>query len=120
MEHIKKSEAKHSILFNLISIIFNIIFPILYIPLSLIGIFGCFMADNPPQNPIAQELLYIGILISMSTPIACVASFLLSVSMRMDGRRRMSFLIQLFPFAYFAIAIAFMYVSSFLATILPT
>ena len=103
-----------------ISVIVSIIFFIIYIPLSIFGIFGCFMADNPPANSVAQTFLYIGVLISMATPIVSFFSFLYSLSLGLNERIGKRMIVLLIPFANLVLAFAFMYVSSFIATVFPT
>ena len=116
MNHSKTIPNKYT---KLISVLVSIIFFIIYIPLSLFGIFGCMMADNPPQNSVAKSVLYIGILISMATPIVCFFSFLCSFRYGLSESIRKRVIVLLIPFANLALSFVFMYISSLLATLLP-
>ena len=79
------------------------------------GILGAMMADNPPQHFFANALLYMGVFISIQTPVFCIASICTSVISRKKGKKLFGFLIQFAPFIIFAIAMAFIFSSALLS-----
>ncbi len=81
----------------------NIILSVIYIPLSLIGMFTVFFADAPTTNysDLKKLLLNIVIYIGLSIPIISIASIFTSVVARKRGKNRFSFVIQFLPIPAF-------------------
>lgn len=81
----------------------NIILSVIYIPLSLIGMFTVFFADAPTTNysDLKNLLLNIVIYIGLSIPIISIASIFTSVVARKRGKSRFSFVIQFLPIPVF-------------------
>ena len=86
--------------------VLNIVLSLLYIPLSLAGLFMLFFADNPVGLTDAQErLLYTGIDFGMSTALVSIPSIFTSIVARKRGKRIFSFLIQFLPLIVFLIGL---------------
>ncbi len=81
----------------------NIILSVIYIPLSLIGMFTVFFADAPTTNysDLKKLLLNIVIYIGLSISIISIASIFTSVVARKRGKSRFSFVIQFLPIPVF-------------------
>lgn len=89
----------------------NIILSVIYIPLSLIGMFTVFFADAPTTNhsDIKVLLLNIVIYIGLSIPIISIASIFTSAVSRKRGKSRFSFAIQFLPIPIFVTMMIFVF-----------
>ena len=90
-------------------VVFNIILSVIYIPMSIAGVFTVFFADNLSgftQTKLA--LLYIAIYIGLSIPLASIVSIFTSVVARKRGKSKFSFAVQFIPIAIFIIAVLFL------------
>lgn len=86
--------------------ILNIILSYVYIPLSILGVFMIFFADNPiGLTPMRLKLLYTAISFGVSMPFVSVISIFISIVTRKRGKSKFSFAIQFLPTAVFIIAI---------------
>ncbi len=85
----------------------NIILAVLYIPISLVGIFSVFAADSMFRFSDAVQRI-IGILISagISIPFVSVISISLSVILRKKQKSIWSFIVQFIPLVMFFIIMA--------------
>jgi len=87
-----------------IGFITNIVLSVLYIPLSIYGIFSLFAADSMFMYPESlQKIIDILISVGICLPFVSVASIALSVVFRKIGKRYLSFVIQFIPIIIFLI-----------------
>lgn len=86
--------------------ILNIILSYVYIPLSILGVFMIFFADNPiGLTPMQLKLLYTAISFGVSMPFVSIISIFTSIVTRKRGKSKFSFVIQFLPTVVFIIAI---------------
>lgn len=89
-----------------IGFIFNIILSILYVPMSLYGIFSLFAADSMfMYSKTIQKIIELMITVGITLPFASVLGIVFSVVLRKKGRRILSFTIQFIPLILFAIMV---------------
>ena len=89
-----------------IGFIFNIILSILYVPMSLYGIFSLFASDSMfMYSETIQKIIEFMITIGITMPFSSVICIVLSVVFRKKGRRILSFTIQFIPLILFAIMV---------------
>ncbi len=89
-----------------IGFIFNIILSILYVPMSLYGIFSLFAADSMfMYSEIIQKIIELMITIGMTLPFVSVLGIVLSVIFRKKGKRILGFTIQFIPLMFFVIMV---------------
>ena len=89
-----------------IGFIFNIILSILYVPMSLYGIFSLFAADSMfMYSKTIQKIIELMITIGITLPFASVLGIVLSVIFRKKGKRILGFTIQFIPLVLFVIMI---------------
>lgn len=86
-------------------VVFNIVLSIIYIPLSIMGIFTIFFFDAPTTNysALKMSLLYTITYLGFSIPILSIAGIFTSVIMRRRGKSKFSFIIQFLPLLVFVI-----------------
>lgn len=86
-------------------VIFNIILSVIYVPLSLMGMFTIFFADAPTTDysVLKESLLSVVIYIGLSIPILSIASIFTSVVARKKGKSKFSFIIQFLPIPIFVV-----------------
>lgn len=98
-----------------IGIILNIVLSVIYIPMSLVGVFMVFLADNPAgMTEIQINLLYYSIFLGISVPFVSIGSIITSVVARKSGKSKFSFLIQFLPILIFIKAVV---ISVFVTTL---
>lgn len=86
--------------------IFNIILSILYVPMSLYGIFSLFVSDSMfMYSETIQKIIEFMITIGITMPFSSVICIVLSVVFRKKGRRILSFTIQFIPLILFVIMV---------------
>ena len=89
-----------------IGFIFNIILSILYVPMSLYGIFSLFAADSMfMYSKTIQKIIELMITIGITLPFASVLGIVLSVIFRKKGKRILGFIIQFIPLVLFVIMV---------------
>lgn len=98
------------------TVITNILLCLLYVPLSIMGLFGAMLADNPPDHILARGLLFAAIMLSVYIPAFCVASIALSVIFRKKGKTLLSFFIQFAPLLIFTLVFVLLLISNIIAT----
>ena len=87
-----------------IGFISNIILSILYVPISLYGIFSLFAADSMfMYSDTIQKIIGLMITIGLTLPFVSVLSIVLSVVFRKKGKRILGFTIQFVPLILFVI-----------------
>ena len=87
--------------------IFNIILSILYVPISLYGIFSLFAADSMfMYSNTIQKIIELMITIGITLPFVSVLGIVLSVVFRKKGKRILSFTIQFVPLILFIVMVA--------------
>ena len=86
-------------------VILNVVLSIIYVPLSLIGIFTIFLADAPTTDysVLKKFLLDMVVCIGLFIPILSIASILVSAITRKRGNSKFSFIIQFLPIPVFVI-----------------
>lgn len=89
-----------------IGLVLNIILSVIYVPISLFGVFSVMMADamhmySETVKIILSFMIYLGI----SLPIISIASIALSVFFRKKGKSVLSFFLQFIPLFVFAIIV---------------
>lgn len=86
--------------------IFNIILSILYVPISLYGIFSVFAADIMfMYSNTIQKIIELMTIIGITLPFVSVLGIVLSVIFRKIGKRILSFTIQFIPLVLFVIMV---------------
>ena len=86
--------------------IFNIILSVLYIPISLFGIFSLFAADSMFMYPeTIQKIIDLMITVGVSLPFLSVLGIALSVLFRRKGKSILSFIVQFVPLILFLIMV---------------
>ena len=101
---IPKKEKYNSL--DKLSFIFNIILSILYVPMSLYGIFSLFAADSMfMYSKTIQKVIELMITIGTTLPLASVIGIVLSVVFRKKGKRILSLIIQFIPLMLFVIMV---------------
>lgn len=101
---IPKKENYNSL--DKLSFIFNIILSILYVPMSLYGIFSLFAADSMfMYSKTIQKVIELMITIGTTLPFASVIGIVLSVVFRKKGKRILSLIIQFIPLMLFVIMV---------------
>ena len=89
-----------------IGFIFNIILSVLYVPMSLCGIFSLFAADSMfMYSETIQKIIDLMITIGITLPFVSVLGILLSVIFRKKGKRILSFTIQFIPLILFIVIV---------------
>ena len=89
-----------------LSFIFNIILSILYVPMSLYGIFSLFAADSMfMYSETIQKIIELMITMGITLPFASVIGIVLSVVFRKKGKRILGFTIQFIPLVLFVIMV---------------
>ena len=89
-----------------IGFVFNIILSVLYIPMSLYGIFSLFAADSMFRYPEPiQKIIGIMITIGITLPFVSVFGIFFSVVFRKKGKRIISFIIQFVPLILFIVMV---------------
>ena len=89
-----------------IGFIFNIILSVLYVPMSLCGIFFLFSADSMfMYSETIQKIIDLMITIGITLPFVSVLGILLSVIFRKKGKRILGFTIQFIPLVLFVIMV---------------
>ena len=89
-----------------IGFIFNIILSVLYVPMSLLGIFSLFFADGMfMYSETIQKVIALMITIGITLPFASVLGIVLSVIFRKKGKRILGFTIQFIPLVLFFIMV---------------
>ena len=89
-----------------IGFVFNIILSVLYIPMSLYGIFSLFAADSMFRYPEPiQKFIGIMITIGITLPFVSVFGIFFSVVFRKKGKRILSFIIQFVPLILFIVMV---------------
>lgn len=89
-----------------IGLALNIILSVIYVPISLFGVFSVMMADamhmySETVKIILSFMIYLGI----SLPIISIVSIALSVFFRKKGKSVLSFFLQFIPLFVFAIIV---------------
>ncbi len=86
--------------------IFNIILSVLYVPMSLYGIFSLFAADSMfMYSETIQKIIDLMITIGITLPFVSVLGIVLSVIFRKKGKRILSFIIQFIPLILFIVIV---------------
>ena len=89
-----------------IGFVFNIILSVLYIPMSLYGIFSLFAADSMFRYPEPiQKIIGIMITIGITLPFVSVFGIFFSAVFRKKGKRILSFIIQFVPLILFIVMV---------------
>ena len=89
-----------------IGFIFNIILSVLYVPMSLYGIFSLFAADTMfMYSETIQKIIDLMITIGITLPFVSVLGIVLSVIFRKKGKRILSFTIQFIPLILFIVIV---------------
>ena len=89
-----------------IGFIFNIILSVLYVPMSLYGIFSLFAADSMfMHSETIQKIIDLMITIGITLPFVSVLGIVLSVIFRKKGKRILSFTIQFIPLILFIVIV---------------
>ena len=89
-----------------IGFIFNIILSVLYVPMSLYGIFSLFAADSMfMYSETIQKIIDLMITIGITLPFVSVLGIVLSVIFRKKGKRILSFTIQFIPLILFIVMV---------------
>ncbi len=89
-----------------IGFIFNIILSVLYVPMSLYGIFSLFAADSMfMYSETIQKIIDLMITIGITLPFVSVLGIVLSVIFRKKGKRILSFTIQFIPLILFIVIV---------------
>ena len=89
-----------------IGFIFNIILSVLYVPMSLYGIFSLFAADSMfMYSETIQKIIDLMITIGITLPFVSVLGIVLSVIFRKKGKRILSFTIQFIPLILFVVMV---------------
>jgi len=100
-----------------ITIVTNILLSVFYAPLSLMGLFGAMMSDNPPNNIIARAIMYVGIILCVATPAFCGWGIISSVTLRKKGKSLSAFFVQFAPILIFAISVLIIFASDLIANL---
>lgn len=97
-----------------LGVVLNIVLSVLYVPMSLYGIFSLFAADSMfLYSETIQKIIEFMITIGVSLPFVSVFAITLSVVFRRKGRRISSFLIQFIPLLLFVVmAVTFEVISN--------
>ncbi|MBE6632332.1 MAG: hypothetical protein E7623_06495 [Ruminococcaceae bacterium] len=89
-----------------IGFIFNIILSVLYVPMSLYGVFSLFAADIMfMYSETIQKIIDLMITIGITLPFVSVLGIVLSVIFRKKGKRILSFTIQFIPLIPFIVMV---------------
>ena len=93
------------------SAVLNIILSIIYVPLSIMGVFTIFFADAPTTNYSELKILLLDTIIWMgfSIPLLSIASIFTSVLARKRGKSKFSFIIQFLPVLVFVVMLILMF-----------
>ena len=85
-------------------VVFNIVLSVLYVPLSLMGLFTVFFADAPSEMYSSLRNMFVSVIIAVgiSVPLLSVAGIFTSIVTRKRGRSKFSFVIQFLPLPFFA------------------
>ena len=86
-------------------VIFNIVLSIIYVPLSLAGIFTVFFWDAPTTGYSELKLSLLNAVtgLGLAFPLISLASIFISATARKRGKSKFSFLIQFLPALVFAV-----------------
>ena len=89
-----------------IGFIFNIILSVLYVPMSLYGIFSIFAADSMfMYSETVQKIIELMITIGITLPFVSVLGLVFSVVFRKKGKQILGFTIQFIPLILFVIMV---------------
>ena len=97
---------------DVVGILSNVVMSLLYAPLSFACLFSVFMADYPPEDLVASQLLYAALYLFLSVPVFCIVGIVWSVIARSREKYKFSFAIQFLPFGLIAIAVILLVLSS--------
>ena len=105
----KKKEYEYNSL-DKKGVIFNVILSIIYVPLSIMGIFTMFFADAPAEinSSLKNSLIDIIIRLGFSIPPLSITSIFTSVLTRKRGKSKFSFIIQFLPIPVFVVMLILM------------
>ena len=102
----KKTEPKQNSTLDTAGVFFNILLSVLYVPLSLYGIFSVFAADSMfLYSSGVQKMIELMVGIGVSLPFASILSIMTSVALRRKGISVLSFAIQFVPLLLFIVMI---------------
>jgi len=102
----KTPEPKQNGTLDTAGVFFNILLSVLYVPLSLYGIFSVFAADSMfLYSSGVQKVIELMVGIGVSLPFASILSIMTSVALRRKGISVLSFAIQFVPLLLFVIMI---------------
>ena len=92
-------------------IVFNILLSIIYIPMSIAGLFTIFFWDSPitDYSELKRLLLNIVTWVGFSIPLLSIVSIFTSVVARRRGKSKFSFTIQFLPILVFIVMIISMF-----------
>lgn len=95
-------------------VVINIILSIVYVPLSIIGVFTIFFADAPAQYNSSLKNLLVDdiIMIGFSIPFLSIASIFTSVLARKKGKSKFSFIVQFLPIPIFIVMLALIFLAN--------
>lgn len=92
-------------------VITNIVLAVLYVPLSIMGMFTIFFADAPMDNysALKKALLYAVCYLGLTVPGLSAGSIFISIILRKRGHSKTSFIIQFVPLALFLILLGLVF-----------
>ncbi len=92
-------------------VIFNIILSVVYVPLSIMGVFTIFFWDAPTTNYSELKILLLDIVtwIGLFIPLLSIASIFTSAIARKRGKSKFSFIIQFLPILAFVVMLILMF-----------
>ena len=91
-------------------VVFNIVLSIIYVPLSIAGLFTIFFWDAPATNYSELKILLLHAItgLGFSIPILSIAGIFTSAITRKRGKSKFSFIIQFLPLLVFAVMLILM------------
>lgn len=92
-------------------VVSNIVLSIIYVTLSIMGVFTIFFWDAPTTNYSELKILLLDIVtwIGLSIPLLSIASIFTSAIARKRGKSKFSFIIQFLPIPVFAVMLILMF-----------
>ncbi len=86
-------------------VVSNIILSIIYVPLSIMGVFTIFFWDAPTTNYSALKIWILDTItwIGFSIPLLSIAGIFTSAIARKRGKSKFSFVIQFLPIPFFVV-----------------
>lgn len=92
-------------------VVLNIILSIIYVPLSIMGVFTIFFWDAPTTDYSALKILLLDIItwIGFSIPLLSTVGIFTSAITRKRGKSKFSFIIQFLPIPFFVIMLILMF-----------